>query len=261
MDRFRLHQVVLLCLAARVKADGWDTLTNNLAADLAPLIQLFGEAVTKQFLSESISIWDNVIFACAPLGILTAVVSAIRVSGTPSLKAFIGRGQGSDGTAELELLSCTSDTTAEVYSNGAITRIFGKPRIMQILYDGCESKRAAMEPDDRTVDADLQKFSQICGVQRFDDVLINVWHPPARETYGWYMDGWLYEEFPHAPPNLSLNIGIKRPSKALFARQRCLDWFCNPRCCFSQLLPCTLGRASSSKVGSGYLAMAFPAPW
>ncbi|RVD81557.1 uncharacterized protein DFL_009416 [Arthrobotrys flagrans] len=45
--------------------------------------------MTKQFLSEPLNIWDTVIFAMVPLGILTAVVSAIRVCGNASLRAFI----------------------------------------------------------------------------------------------------------------------------------------------------------------------------
>ncbi|PGH18877.1 hypothetical protein AJ79_00293 [Helicocarpus griseus UAMH5409] len=60
--------VALLPLPA-IAADGWDEFTANLAADLGPLIALFEEQVTKQFLSELMSKWDNVIFAMAPLGI------------------------------------------------------------------------------------------------------------------------------------------------------------------------------------------------
>src|SRR5438270_13619753 len=106
-----------------VKADQWDDFTNNFATDLTPLIALFGEQVTKQFLSESISSWDNLIFSLLPLGILTAVVSAIRVCGSPSLKAFIGRAQESPGNAEIELLSCTSETVGEVWNDGGIARV------------------------------------------------------------------------------------------------------------------------------------------
>lgn len=62
-----------------VRADGWDDLSNNLATDLAPFLSLFGEQITKQYLSESITALDYFIFALAPMGILTAVVSAIRV--------------------------------------------------------------------------------------------------------------------------------------------------------------------------------------
>ncbi|KAF1993001.1 hypothetical protein P154DRAFT_451388, partial [Amniculicola lignicola CBS 123094] len=59
-----------------------DDFANNLATDLAPIIQLFREQVTKQFLSESILTLDIIIFAIAPLGIITTVVSIIRVYGS-----------------------------------------------------------------------------------------------------------------------------------------------------------------------------------
>lgn len=59
------------CLATVVRASWWDDFTNNLATDLTPLIALFSEQATKQFLSESTTFLDNFIFAMAPLGILT----------------------------------------------------------------------------------------------------------------------------------------------------------------------------------------------
>lgn len=89
----------------------------------APLISLFGERVTKQYLSESISLLDNLIFALAPLGILASVISVIRVCGNPSLRAFIGRAQEGPGEAARELLSCMSETTAEVF-NEVVSREF-----------------------------------------------------------------------------------------------------------------------------------------
>ncbi|KAL3462901.1 hypothetical protein BJX64DRAFT_258399 [Aspergillus heterothallicus] len=67
----------------RVQATGWDDFSNNLATDFAPVLSLFGEQVTKQYLSESTTFLDYIIFSMAPVGILTAVVSAIRVCGSP----------------------------------------------------------------------------------------------------------------------------------------------------------------------------------
>lgn len=66
---------------------------NNLFTDLAPLLTLFGEQVTKQFLSMSIGWADSVILAMGPLGILTIIVGAIQVAGdqVPILHALIGR--------------------------------------------------------------------------------------------------------------------------------------------------------------------------
>lgn len=74
-------------------ADGFrgDELSNNLFSDLAPLLNLFGEQVTKQFLSMFTSWEDNVLLAVGPLGIITVLVSAIRVGGVKKLKAVVGR--------------------------------------------------------------------------------------------------------------------------------------------------------------------------
>ncbi|KAF3132412.1 hypothetical protein TWF594_009541 [Orbilia oligospora] len=96
----------------------WENFSNNLATDL--------------FLSESLSTWDNIIFAMAPLGILTAVVSVIRVCGNSSLRAFIGRAQESPGT-EVELLSSVSETTSELWHNGGVARVFGTPQILEVV--------------------------------------------------------------------------------------------------------------------------------
>lgn len=45
------------------------------------LLTLFGERVTTQFMSQSTGWADNIILAMASLGILTIIISAIRVGG------------------------------------------------------------------------------------------------------------------------------------------------------------------------------------
>ncbi|KAJ5711661.1 hypothetical protein N7488_005817 [Penicillium malachiteum] len=124
---------LLLGLVPCVLADDWEDFTNNLATDLAPLITLFGERLTKQFLSESTSLVDNFIFALSPLGVLTAVVSVIRICGSSSLRAFVGRAQEGPAEAEGELLPCVSESTAELFNDGGISRVFGRPRIVEIV--------------------------------------------------------------------------------------------------------------------------------
>jgi hypothetical protein len=64
---------------------------------------------------------------------LTAVVSVIRVCGSSSLKAFIGRAQEGPAEAESELLPCVSASTAELFNDGGISRVFGRPRIVEIV--------------------------------------------------------------------------------------------------------------------------------
>ncbi|KAF9640024.1 ankyrin repeat domain-containing protein 28 [Lasiodiplodia theobromae] len=118
-----------------MSADWWQNLANNFAADLAPLISLFGESPTKQYLSETVTFVDVFIFSMAPLGVITAIVSAIRVAGGPSLRAFIGRAQEGAGIAEAELCSSTSRNVCELYNNGGIARVFGRPKILEFVHD------------------------------------------------------------------------------------------------------------------------------
>ncbi|KAJ5124252.1 uncharacterized protein N7515_008077 [Penicillium bovifimosum] len=191
--------LAILCfisLFACVKAsdDDWDDFTNNLATDLAPLIVLFGERLTKQFLSESISILDNVIFALSPLGVLTAVVSVIRICGSSSLRAFVGRAQEGPAEAESELLPCVSESTAELFNDGGITRVFGRPKIVEIV---------AWEDEDRKTGEKLTKIGTLK-----DALDENAWSCNAKVSPS---------ELPELDiPNLSLNKGIKRRDQFWF---------------------------------------------
>jgi len=121
-------------------SDFWADFYNNLATDIAPIITLFGEQPTKQFLSESTSGWDSYTLAILPLGILTIVVSAIRVSDIGILKSFIGRAQEPEAAAELELCSSTSDSVCELWSGRGISRIFGRPKILEFVCRQVEDK-------------------------------------------------------------------------------------------------------------------------
>jgi hypothetical protein len=118
---------------AQTAPDEWNDFSNNFATDLAPIIVLFGEQASKQFLSESMSIWDNIIFGIAPIGIITAIVSVIRLYGNVSLKALVGRAQEAHGVAEAELCSSTSDDVCGLWSNGGICRVFGRPKILEFF--------------------------------------------------------------------------------------------------------------------------------
>ena len=112
-----------------------ETFSDNLFTDLTPLLALFGEEVTKQFLSQSTGWADDVILAMCPLGIITILISAIRAAGGRRLKALIGRARETRGTVEAELLSSTSPEVCELYGAEGIVRIAGSPSIGQYLYD------------------------------------------------------------------------------------------------------------------------------
>lgn len=211
----RILFFILCWVPLALADDSWENFTNNLATDLvrydreslidltnhvqAPLITLFGERLTKQFLSESISLLDNVIFALSPLGVLTAVVSLIRVCGGSSLRAFIGRAQEGPAEAESELLPCVSESTAELFNDGGISRVFGRPKVLEII--------AWEDVNAKTGEA----FIEI-GTLR-DALTKGAW----RNTKDGARSPFPLEGFPELDmPNLSLNKGIKRRDQFWF---------------------------------------------
>ncbi|KAF2429237.1 hypothetical protein EJ08DRAFT_718487, partial [Tothia fuscella] len=104
-----------------------DEFNNNLFSDLDPLLTLFGEQATKQFLSMSVGWKDNILLATGPLGIITIMVSAIRVGGVRQLKALVGRAREGFATAEVEILSSTSENVCEMWNGQQIVRVIGSP--------------------------------------------------------------------------------------------------------------------------------------
>lgn len=125
---------LLSYLPVTYAGDNGDDFSNNLFSDLAPLLTLFGEEVTKQFLSQPMGWADNIIIAMAPLGILTIMVSAIRVGGHQWLKNIIGRAREGDGTAEAELMSSTSSDVCELWGRSGIARVLGSPDLVELVY-------------------------------------------------------------------------------------------------------------------------------
>ena len=70
--------------------NGAETL-EKLFSGLAPLLALFGEQVTRQFLRASLGWSDLLMLASGPLGIIPVVSCAIRVAGPEWLKVLIGK--------------------------------------------------------------------------------------------------------------------------------------------------------------------------
>lgn len=195
-----------------MSADWWQNFANNFAADLAPLISLFGESPTKQYLSETLTFLDIFIFSMAPMGVITALISAIRVAGGPSLRAFIGRAQEGAGIAEAELCSSTSRNVCELYNNGGIARVNGRPKILEFVHDW---KLDTLQEEE---------FRDNAGIYSFKDYL----------TYGHWQEQGMQESLknstdeekhvqrtqahkdfaPH--PNLSLNVGIRHLHRTWF---------------------------------------------
>ncbi|CAG7930457.1 unnamed protein product [Penicillium olsonii] len=210
--------LAILLVLPVAHAGGWDDFSNNLATDLAPFLSLFGEQITKQYLSECTTMVDYFIFAMAPMGILTGLVSAIRVCGTPSLRAFIGRAQEGAGNAEAELCTSTSRDVCELYNSGGIARVFGRPKILEVLHDPAYDFENAQD--------------QTAGIYTFQEYIARegdkVWERKTKTAEEKYMRRFGLKDVERKPtailppppatfaPNLSLNIGIKKPHKACF---------------------------------------------
>ena len=88
---------------------------------------------------------DDIIFAMCPLGILTAMICAIRAGGDAWLKAVIGRARETKGSVEVELLSSTSPDVCEVYGEEGLARVTGSASVEQWLFDQPEDNEK--EPD------------------------------------------------------------------------------------------------------------------
>lgn len=233
------HCLLLLIAASLPSAEAlfsnstffdWSDFSNNFATDLSPLLSLFGESPTKQFLSESTSRLDSILFGIGPLGIVTTVVSVIRLYGNARWKSIIGRSQEPRGVAESELCSSTSADVCELWSHGGISRVFGRPKILAFIFSG---DTAEFYPKD------MRKMENppLCGIDtpmnslsRHND---NIPSDGRDETWYYRDDRWQEEPAKFratdprtggfAPnPNMTLNIGIRQVSPLV---QILVVWF------------------------------------
>ncbi|KAH7178134.1 hypothetical protein DER46DRAFT_590635 [Fusarium sp. MPI-SDFR-AT-0072] len=76
---------------------------------------------------------DCIILAVAPFGIITTIVSAIRVDGPPWFKAIIGRSRENLSVAEMELMSSTSQETCELWNRRDVVRCQGKAPVTEFI--------------------------------------------------------------------------------------------------------------------------------
>lgn len=118
-------------------------LSTEPCAEAGPrILALFGEQFARQFMSESLTWLDHLIFAMVPLGIVAAVTGAIRVQGPHIAKAFVGRARENRALVEFELMSSTSHEVGEAFNGKGIIRVMGKPTIAEFLIFRNEYKAA-----------------------------------------------------------------------------------------------------------------------
>ncbi|KFA51966.1 hypothetical protein S40293_09492 [Stachybotrys chartarum IBT 40293] len=209
MAKYWLFIICTFTLVGVHAADDLSDWSSDLATDLGPLLALFGDNMTRQYLSESTSFLDYFIFAMGPVGILSAIVSTIRVCGSPSLRAFIGRSQEGDGIVEVELCTSTSRDVCELFNKGGITRVLGQPKILELIYisprphtgQGANEKELYLF---RKCLEKLKKGENYAG-----------WKEKTRRKWPFASDS---KPSPLAPrPNLSLNVGIRKQDDWVFS--------------------------------------------
>ncbi|KAK7413130.1 hypothetical protein QQX98_008016 [Neonectria punicea] len=101
--------------------------------DLVPILALFGERITLQFMGQALGWADCVAVAMAPLGIITVLVGAIRVGGPTWLKAVVGRTKENISVVEMELMSSTSHEVCDLYKGETIVRCRGSAPIREYI--------------------------------------------------------------------------------------------------------------------------------
>ncbi|KAH8600159.1 hypothetical protein B0O99DRAFT_590550 [Bisporella sp. PMI_857] len=163
---------------------------NNAFSNFAPLLTLFGDEITKQFLSTSMGWADSILLGVAPIGIMTVVVCAIRIGGNQFMKSFIGRARDSPDDEEKEILSSTSQNVREIWDGNRVIRQTGPAETRELVYD-TKWQRGRMN------EAAAVPLAPPLMAERMLDVLQN----------GKRVPGWpVYHDMDKKAPNITLNI-------------------------------------------------------
>ncbi|KAF6818641.1 ankyrin repeat protein [Colletotrichum plurivorum] len=84
-------------------------------------------------MSQSTGWADCIMLAMAPIGVITVIVSAIRVGGYTWLKAVVGRARENIVAAELEVMSSTSKEACELWNGRNVVRCPGAADICEFI--------------------------------------------------------------------------------------------------------------------------------
>ncbi|EQB54424.1 hypothetical protein CGLO_05753 [Colletotrichum gloeosporioides Cg-14] len=183
-------------------ADGF---SNNLFSDLAPLLALFGEEIIAQFFSMSMGWADNFLLAMGPVGIITIVLSAIRIGGSGWLKRLVGRGRETQAVAEQELLSSTSSSVCELWNGQQIIRLIGEPKgVMTVVIssDGTintlpqafkkgiiKNKRNRVKNGDGARARHREEDNSYIALALPTNLTLNTQSAPAKKSEMWFLAG------------------------------------------------------------------------
>lgn len=120
----------------------------------------------------------------APLGVVTAIVGAIRVGGAKWLKRLIGRARENFADVEIELMSSVSKEVCELWDGTSIVRSRGNPQIKQIIHvpaeDGDVSPESFITVDPDTWSKGSDKYRLTAGDRIYEHTNSRI---PAKESH------------------------------------------------------------------------------
>jgi len=169
-------------------------------------------------MSQSVSWVEDIIFAMAPLGIITAITGAIRVGGTRWMKAVIGRAREGNGVVEVELMSSTSSDVCELWNGDGVVRVLGSAHIIELFYlDPTLPEHEDDQDDDRAVllrSRNIQ-HSESAGIYDFESAkstgnLLEPKRPNPNQLNDVSSENGDFDK--KAAPNIAINIGGQRVS-------------------------------------------------
>lgn len=156
----------------RESADTWA----SVIANVAPLIALVGERNAKEHMRTASSWHQLLLLATAPLGILSIMVSALRLTGSAFLRRLVGRDSERRSEAMVELTPLSVAPATSVYTPRAIEiePFHAKDRIAFV----CGHVKAVSNANE-AVDGFQELMTQNAGKLEEDkdrEIVLAVWH-------------------------------------------------------------------------------------
>ncbi|KAL2859420.1 hypothetical protein BJX68DRAFT_252352 [Aspergillus pseudodeflectus] len=183
-----------------------DSTTKNFISGVTVLISLFGRDATNRFLSQSVSIFDWLIFALAPLGVPTAIIAVIRTSQMQFLKRMVGLAEDKVSDVEKDLLSSTSDEVSEIWDGEKVVRVIHPSTVSELFFTGLNAN-GMEEPygiyssqDAKCRDGVLETKHEWTVDHANTELQLWDKHPESQSTID-STDDKVY------PPNMMLNLG------------------------------------------------------
>ncbi|KAL4744274.1 hypothetical protein BDW72DRAFT_212923 [Aspergillus terricola var. indicus] len=183
-----------------------DSTTKNFISGVTVLISLFGRDATNRFLSQSVSIFDWLIFALAPLGVPTAIIAVIRTSQMQFLKRMVGLAEDKVSDVEKDLMSSTSDEVSEIWDGEKVVRVIRPSTVSELFFTGLNGN-AVEEPYGIYSSQEAKCRDGVLETKHewtvdHDNAELQDWdkHPESQPTINSRGDK-VY------PPNLMLNLG------------------------------------------------------